>query len=62
MQANDIFNNHKFLTEAHLHILVNKYECKVILMTQRPFPGGIVGSLFKPGYKHSRLLPRKTIK
>ena len=62
MQANDIFNTYKFLTESHLHILVNKYQCKVILMTQRAFPGGIVGSLFKPGYKHSRLLPRNTIK
>ena len=29
MQANDIFNTYKFLTESHLHILVNKYECKV---------------------------------
>ena len=62
MQANDIFNTYKFLTESHLHILVNKYQCKVILMTQRAFPGGIVGSLFKPGYKPSRLLPRNTIK
>ena len=62
MQANDIFNTYKFLTESHLHILVNKYQCKVILMTQRAFPGGIVGSLFKPGYNPSRLLPRNTIK
>ena len=62
MQANDIFNTYKFLTESHLHILVNKYQCKVMLMTEKPFPGGIVGCVFKPGYNPSRLLPRNTIK
>ena len=61
-QANDIHTTFKFLTESHLHILVNKYQCKVILMSPSQGQSQIVGTLFQPGYKFQKPLPRPEVK
>ena len=63
LQAEDIFNKNLFQTEAHTHVLANKFGCKIIVISRAPsHTKQYAGTLFEPGYAPQRNIPRARVR